>query len=94
MLGSAACLAVTLGPLWVRAPSLALALLLGLLLSGLEGFGTGLLARALNLKVRQSLGRMFGFSLDVFSKMDAVGALGLEGRLLADYRCFADDYFR
>lgn len=45
-------------------------------------------------RVRQSLGRMFGFSLDVFSKMDAVGALGLEGRLLADYKSFATDYFR
>jgi len=93
VLGSAGCLALTLGHLWIRAPSLATVLLLGLLLSGLEGFATGLLARTLNLKVRQSLGRMFGFSLDVFSKMDAVGALGLEGRLLADYRSFARDYF-
>jgi hypothetical protein len=33
-------------------------------------------------------------SLDVFSKMDAVGSLNLEDRLLADYRHFAADYFR
>lgn len=57
-LGSAACLLITLGPLWWRVPALGLALLLGLLLSGLEGFATGLGARALNLKLRQSLGRM------------------------------------
>jgi ABC-type bacteriocin/lantibiotic exporter with double-glycine peptidase domain len=83
----------TLGPLWVRAPSLALVLLTGLVLSGAEGFATGWLARGLNLAVRQSLGRMFGFSLDVWSKVDAVGALGLESRLVADYRSFAADYF-
>lgn len=94
VLGSAGCLAVTLGHLWFQAPSLAVVLVLGLLMSGLEGFTTGLVARTLNLRVRQSLGRMFGFSLDVFSKIEAVGALGLEGRLLADYKCFARDYFR
>lgn len=93
LLGAAACLLVTLGPLWSRAPSLGLCLLLGLMLSGLEGFVTGLAARALNLRVRQSLGRMFGFSLDIFSKMDTVGCLGLESRLLGDYTYFARDYF-
>jgi hypothetical protein len=41
LLGAAACLLVSLGPLWVRAPSLGLALLLGLMLSGMEGFLTG-----------------------------------------------------
>ncbi|WIA17366.1 hypothetical protein OEZ85_014227 [Tetradesmus obliquus] len=93
LMGAAGCLLVSLGPLWLRAPSLGMALLLGLMLSGMEGFLTGLGARALNLRVRQSLGRMFGFSLDIFSKMDAVGTLGLEARLTADYKCFAADYF-
>jgi hypothetical protein len=37
---------------------------------------------------------MFGFSLDIFSKMDTVGTLGLESRLLGDYTFFARDYFR
>jgi hypothetical protein len=41
LLGAAACLLVSLGPLWVRAPSLGLALLAGLMLSGMEGFLTG-----------------------------------------------------
>jgi hypothetical protein len=41
LVGAAACLLVSLGPLWVRAPSLGLALLLGLMLSGMEGFLTG-----------------------------------------------------
>jgi hypothetical protein len=37
---------------------------------------------------------MFGFTLDIFSKMDTVGTLGLESRLLGDYTFFARDYFR
>lgn len=41
LLGAAGCLLVSLGPLWLRAPSLGLALLLGLMLSGMEGFLTG-----------------------------------------------------
>jgi hypothetical protein len=41
LLGAAACLLVSLGPLCVHAPSLGLALLLGLMLSGMEGFLTG-----------------------------------------------------
>ena len=66
LLGATGCLLFTLGPLWRRAPSIAVVLLLGLGMSGLEGFVTGLGARALNLRVRQSLGRMFGFR-QVFS---------------------------
>ena len=42
----------------------------------------------------QALGRMFGFTLDTFSKMDTVLSLGLEPRVLADYKSFAADYFR
>jgi ABC-type bacteriocin/lantibiotic exporter with double-glycine peptidase domain len=54
----------------------------------------GLWVRGLNLRVRQALGRMFGFTLDAFSKVDTVGALGLEHRLVADYKGFATDYFQ
>jgi hypothetical protein len=50
--------------------------------------------RRLNLGVRQALGRMFGFTLDTFSKVDLVVALGMEPRAVADYRNFARDYFR
>ncbi len=37
---------------------------------------------------------MFGFTLDTFSKVSAVAALGLEPRIVDDYRAFAYDYFR
>ena len=45
-------------------------------------------------KVRQALGRMFGFTLDAFSKIETVASLGLEMRMLRDYQLYALDYFR
>ena len=45
-------------------------------------------------QVRQALGRMFGFTLDAFSKIETVASLGLEMRMLKDYQMFASDYFR
>lgn len=58
-----------------------------------EAWAFGHLARQLNLKVRQSLGRMFGFTLDAFGQISTVAALNLEPRLVSDYRLFARDYF-
>ena len=45
-------------------------------------------------QVRQALGRMFGFTLDAFSKIETVASLGLEMRMLRDYQLYALDYFR
>eukprot|EP00884_Botryococcus_braunii_P000803 jgi/Botrbrau1/10723/Bobra.357_1s0024.1 len=59
----------------------------------IEAWAFGHLARQLNLKVRQSLGRMFGFTLDAFGQITTVAALNLEPRLVSDYRLFARDYF-
>jgi ABC-type multidrug transport system fused ATPase/permease subunit len=61
LLGATGCLLFTLGPLWRGAPGIAVVLLVGLAISGLEGTAAGLGARALNRRVRQSLGHMFGF---------------------------------
>jgi hypothetical protein len=93
-LGATACFMFNLGPLMLSSPAITSVLVCGLLLSGAEAFLTGMMARSFNLRVRQSLGRMFGFTLDTFSKMDLVGSLGLEQRLWIDYKHFASDYFR
>ena len=93
-LGATACFLFNLGPLIYSSPAITTVLVLGLLLSGAEAFLAGMVARSLNLRVRQSLGRMFGFTLDIFSKIDLVGSLGLEHRLWLDYKHFASDYFR
>lgn len=45
-------------------------------------------------KVRQALGRMFGFTLDTFSKIETVSSLGLEMKMLNDYRSYSRDYFK
>ena len=39
------------------------------------------------------MGRMYGFTLDVFSHVSTVVALGLQDLLAADYRRFAADNF-
>lgn len=40
------------------------------------------------------MGRMFGFTLSVFGLIPLVSALGLESRIVNDYKAFAADYFR
>ena len=45
-------------------------------------------------QVRQAMGRMFGFTMDAFSKIETVACLGLERRMLRDYHLYALDYFR
>lgn len=44
-------------------------------------------------RLRQCMGRMFGFTLDVFSHAPTVAALGLQPLLRADYRRFATDNY-
>lgn len=49
-----------------------------------EGTALGVWVRGLNLAVRQALGRLFGFTLDAFSKVTG-GLGGLFGRGLSNF---------
>lgn len=60
----------------------------------LEAVAAGALARPLNLRLRQAMGRTYGFSLEVFSGIEAVASLGLADLLTSDYPRFASDVAR
>jgi hypothetical protein len=64
-----------------------------LALSLVEAVALAAVLRPFNRRLRQCMGRMYGFTLDVFTHVSTVVALGLQGLLSADYRRFAQDNF-
>jgi hypothetical protein len=57
----------------------------------LEAAAVGAVVRPLNLKMRQSMGRTFGFNLDIFTNIGTVASLGISNLLQSDYARFASD---
>ncbi|GAX84702.1 hypothetical protein CEUSTIGMA_g12124.t1 [Chlamydomonas eustigma] len=93
-LGSIVMLLYGAGPLLLQQPGILIIFLLVVALNFLIAWALGQWLRKCNLAVRQALGRMFGFTLDAFSKIETVASLGLEPRMLKDYRSYSKDYFR
>lgn len=74
-------------------PAIVLVFVLVILASIGESMAVGSWLRKCNQSVRKSLGSLFGFTLDAFSKISTVSILGLENKMEHDYNLYSRDYF-
>lgn len=93
LVGSLIFLMASAGPLLLQTPAIIFIFFMMVIMNIVEGWLLGAWLRMLNLMVRQTLGKMFGFTLDTFSKIETVAANNLESRLIMDYRMLSGDYF-